>query len=112
MSLRTDYTGALDTKLAEARQNGFTFVKTTNLTSITSGMATAAGQGKKKFTLNFAATYQPADLRLKGPLWLAYQSGIVEALASEDIMQNEVTVDLNLSDSLNTSIDLIFDFTK
>ena len=111
MSLRTDYTGALDTKLAEARSNGFTFIKTTNLADITSGMAAAAAQGKKKFTLNFSVSYQPSDLRLLGPLWLAYKSGIMEALASEDIMENEVTVELNTSDQLATSIDLNFDFT-
>ena len=68
MSLRTDFTGALDTKLAEARQAGYDFIKVTNLASITSGMATAAAQGKKQFTLNYSVSYQPSDLRLLGNL--------------------------------------------
>jgi hypothetical protein len=110
MSLRTDYTGSLDTKLAEARQAGRDFVLVTNLAAITSGMASAAAQGKKAFNLNFGVSYQPQDLRLEGPLWKAYSSGILEGLASEDVMNNEVTVKLNTSDSLNTSIDLDFDF--
>ena len=110
MSLRTDFTGAIDTKLAEARQAGYDFVKVTNIASITSDMATAAGQGKKQFTLNYTATYQPSDLRLQGDLWRAYQSGIREALGNEDLMLNEVAISLNTSDSLTTSIDLAFDF--
>lgn len=110
MSLRTDFTGGLDTKLAEARQAGYDFVKVTNLADITTDMASAADQGKKQFTLNYSVTYQASDLRLLGDLWRAFQTGITEGLASEDVMLNEVTVSLNTSDSLNTSIDLKFDF--
>ena len=110
MSLRTDFTGAFDTKLAEAREAGYDFIKITNIAAITTAMATVAGQGKKQFTLNYTVTYQPADLRLKGDLWRAYQTGVTEGLASEDLMLNEVTVSLNTSDSLSTSVDLIFDF--
>ena len=110
MSLRTDYTGAFDTGLAEARAAGSDFVLVTNLASITSDMALAADQGKREFTLNYTVTYQPSDLRLLGPLWRAFQTGVTEGLASEDLMLNEVTVSLNTSDSLSTSVDLIFDF--
>ena len=52
MSLRTDYTGAYDTKVAEARAAGSTSILTTNLATITSEMATAAGQGLQTFTVN------------------------------------------------------------
>jgi len=110
MSLRTDFTGAFDTKLAEARAAGLTFVTTTNLAAITAGMAVAAGQGKKQFTLNYSVSYQPSDLRLLGDLWRAFQTGITQGFASEDLMINEVTVKLNTADSLSTSVDLAFDF--
>lgn len=110
MSLRTSYTGALDTKLAEARADGKDWVLTDNLAGITSGLTAAANRGQRKFTLTFAATYQPADLRLQGPLWEAYKSGILEGLASQDIMGNEVVVKLNTADQLATNIDLQFSF--
>jgi hypothetical protein len=110
MSLRTTFTGALDAKLAQARQAGYDFVTVDNLASITTDITTAAGQGKKKFTLSYTVTYQPQDLRLLGPLWSAYQTGVVEGLASEDIMMNEVVVKLNTNDSLTTKIDMEFTF--
>ena len=110
MSLRTGYTGATDAKLALARQAGYDFIIVTNLAQITTDMAAAAAQGKRKFTLNYTASFQPQDLRLEGPLWDAYQSGIYEGLTTEDIMQNEVTVVLNTSDTVSTSVDLVFDF--
>lgn len=110
MSLRTTYSGALDAKLAEAREAGKDSVLITNLASITSAMTAAANAGKKKFTVNIPVTYQPADIRALGFLWFAYQTGVVEALASEDVMMNEVSVSLNTSDQLATSIDLKFQF--
>ena len=110
MSLRTNYTGTLDTKLAEARAAGLTAVATTNLAAITSTLQAAANRGQKSFTANFTATYQPADLRLLGPLWEAYRTGVIQALSDEDIMGNEVTVSLNTSDQLATSIDIKFKF--
>lgn len=110
MSLRTSYSGALDAKLAEARDSGYDAVLVTNLADIAADMAAAAASGKKKFTVNFSVTYQPADLRLKGPLWEAYKTGVEQALASEDLMGNEATVELNTTDQLNTSIDIKFSF--
>ena len=110
MSLRTDYTGSMDAKLAQARQAGHDFIKVTNLAQIVTDMAAAAAQGKKIFTLNYGASFQPEDLRLEGPLWDAYQSGISEGLTSEDIMQGEVAIALNTSDTVSTSIDLNFTF--
>jgi hypothetical protein len=110
MSLRTNYTGALDTKLAEARAAGVTAVATTNLAAITSAMTAAANRGQKKFTVSYSVSYQPADLRLLGPLWEAYKTGVMQALAAEDLMFNEVVVSLNTSDQLATSIDLKFQF--
>lgn len=110
MSFRTTYTGALDTKLAEARAAGSTFVVTTNAAAITAGLTDAANKGQKKFTLNYGVSYQPSDLRLLGPLWEAFKTGVEQGLASQDIMGNEVTVKLNTSDNLSTSVDLMFQF--
>lgn len=110
MSLRTTYTGALDTKLAEARDAGSDSILVTNLAAITSAITAAANAGKKKFTVNIAVTYQPADIRALGLLWEAYKTGVVQALASEDVMMNEVVVKLNTSDQLSTSLDLNFQF--
>jgi hypothetical protein len=110
MSLRTTYTGALDTKLAEARAAGNTFIVTTNTAAIDTGLSTAAGRGQKKFTLTYTVSYQPSDLRLLGPLWEAFKTGMLQGLASQDIMGNEVTVKLNTTDTVTTSVDLIFAF--
>ena len=110
MSLRTGYTGSMDAKLAQARQAGHDFIAVTNLAQITVDMAASAAQGKRTFTLNYSASFQPDDLRLEGPLWEAYQSGVSEGLTAEDIMQNEVSVVLNTSDTVSTSIDLVFNF--
>jgi hypothetical protein len=110
MSLRTDFTGATDTALAAARAAGVTFIDTTNLAAITSAMAAAAAQGKRAFTLSYSVTYQTEDLKLLGPLWEAFETGITQALAVEDIMGNEVTVSLNTSDTVTTRVDLAFDF--
>lgn len=110
MSLRTNFTGTLDSKLADARTNGYTAVTVTILADLTTQMAVAANRGMKKFTYTFVATYQPADLRLLGPLWEAFKSGVEQGLYSQDIMGNEFNVVLNTSDQLSTGIDLNFDF--
>jgi hypothetical protein len=110
MSLRTTYTGAHDTKLAEARAAGVTAVSVTNLTALTTAITNAANKGQRSFTYNFTVSYQPADLRLLGPLWDSFKTGILQALAAEDIMNGEVAVSLNTSDQLSTSVDIKFSF--
>lgn len=110
MSLRTDFTGALDTKLAEARANGRNWVLVDNFADITTQMAAAAAKGQKQFTLTFGVTYQTDDLRLEGCLWDAYKSGIMEGLFSEDVMDNEVNVVLNTLDTVSLRINLEFTF--
>lgn len=110
MSLRTDYTGALDAKLAEARAAGRTWVLTTNLADISSSMAAAAASGVKAFTFTASASYQPNDLKLLGALWEAFKTGIEQGLAEEDLMGNELTVSLNTADASNTKVDVKFDF--
>ena len=110
MSLRTTYTGTLDAKLAEAREAGRDWVLTTNVAAITSAITSAASSGKKSFTYTASAAFQPTDLRLLGPLWEAHKTGILQALAEEDLMFNEVSVELNTSDQTQTQIDVNFDF--
>ena len=110
MSLRTIYTGAIDTKLAEARAAGRTFVLTTNLADITTAMTNAANSGIKDFTYTEAVAFQPADIRLEGCLFEAFKTGVLQGLAEEDLMGNEVTVTLNISDATTTRIDIAFKF--
>lgn len=110
MSLRTTYTGAYDTKVAQARLAGYDAILTTNLVALTTAMTNAANQGLSTFAYNYVASYQPTDLRLKGNLWEAYRTGILQALASENIMFNEVAVTIDLSDSIITTIVLSFIF--
>lgn len=110
MSLRTDFTSAVDTKLAEARTSGNTFVKVTNLANISAEITAAAAKGLKEFTVNLVVTYQPQDLRLNGCLLAAFVSGMEEGLYSEDIMSNEVSIVLNVDDTIETSFDLNFTF--
>ena len=110
MSLRTTYTGALDTKLAEARAAGRTWVLTTNISDITTALNSAANSGVKSFTFTGGATYQSADLKLLGSLWDAHRTGILQGLAEEDLMGNEVTVTLNTSDQSIVKIDIKFTF--
>jgi hypothetical protein len=111
MSLRTAYTGSLSSALVAARTAGRLFiVDPTNLTALQNAMVIAANSGKTQFTYNHGVTYQPADLRLLGALWEAYQTGVLQGLAEQDIMFNEVEVNLNTSDQQQTSIDLVFSF--
>jgi len=110
MSLRTDFTGAYDTKIAEARTAGKDSILTTNLAYITAQMALASGAGKQSFTVTITVSYQPQDIRTAGNLWEAYKSGVEEGMASEDVVGNEVSVELNTSDTVTTQVDLVFSF--
>jgi len=109
MTLRTDFTGLLDTKLQEAHDAGVTFIGTSNAI-IATAMSNAAASGLKTFTVNLTPTFQPADLRLGGNLWYAYQSGILGAIAIEGIMGNEVTATLDTTDAVTLVMDLTFSF--
>lgn len=110
MSLRTDFTGALDSKLQEAYDAGVTFIATDNLASLTTQMATASASGLTTFTINLTPTYQPADLRLGGNLWFAFQSGMMGAFGIEGVMSNNVATTLDTTDSITLVIDCTFTF--
>ena len=110
MTLRTDYTNAFDTTMNAARQAGSDFVLVTSLVTIQTELGTASGQGKKTFTITLAPTYDPADLKLLGPKWLAFKSGMEEALYSEDLISSEVAVVENCSDVSTFQVDINFTF--
>ena len=100
----------IDTALAAARDAGYQQVTVTAVATISSALVIAAGKGQKVFTVNISLSYDPADLRLEGPKWDAYQSGVAQGLAENDIMANEYAIVLNTSDSVSTSMDLNFSF--
>ena len=116
MSLKTDYfdgaTG-LQSKSNDAFDAGVTFVTTTNLATISAALIAAAAAGTTKFTTTIITTYNPAILRgNKGNnlILKAYLSGIQQGLANQDVYEYECLAQLNVSDSVDTKIDLNFNF--
>ena len=110
MTLREDYSGALDTALEAARLAGYTQVTSGSAATISAALIVAAGKGQKTFTVTVVLSYDPADLRLEGPKWDAFKSGVSQGLGAGDIMVNEYTIKLNTDDSVSTSMDLDFTF--
>jgi len=112
MSLKTDYLNG-STGFYEQMDDVFTQGEgwiTTNLAAISTALQTNAAKGQKIFTVNLAVAFEPTNLRLLGPHWKSFQSGVQSGLAAQQIYNYEVVVDLNTSDSMNTSIDLKFTF--
>lgn len=116
MSLKTDFfdgaTG-LQTQCNNAFDAGVTFVTVTNLSAISAALISAAAAGNTKFTVNLATTYLPSTLRgNKGNnlILKAYLAGIQDGLAQQDVYNYECTPALNTSDSIDTTIDLNFNF--
>jgi len=116
MSLKTDFfdgaTG-LQTKCNDAFDAGVTFVTVTNLAAISAALISAAAAGNTKFTTTLLTTYNPATLRgNKGNnlILKAYLAGVQEGLANQDIYNYECVPALNVSDSVDTKIDLNFNF--
>ena len=113
MSLKTDYLDGVNgftQKMKDASDAGNDWV-VNNRSSIVTKLQEAAAKGLKVFTVSLYVSYEPANLRLKGLHWKSFQSGVVSALIAEDIHMYEVSVELNKTDSVQTKIDLIFDFT-
>lgn len=120
MSLRDQYfAGAtgLTQKLQDAHDAGVDLVGTgTGIgqwDAITAGLQTNAAAGLKKFTVTIPTTYLPAALRgNKGDnlILKAYLSGITEQLSNQLIYDFECTPTLNTSDTVDTKIDLNFNF--
>ncbi|CAB4124759.1 hypothetical protein UFOVP53_28 [uncultured Caudovirales phage] len=110
MSLKTDYlqgaTG-LTTQMLAVFTSGEAFI-TNNLVTLTTEMQTAAAAGITKFTVSIVAPVSGHNLRLKGTYMNTYFAGIRSALMAEEIYDYEVSVVLNTSDTVDTSIDLNF----
>ena len=116
MSLKTDYfdglTG-LHQKEADAFSAGVTFVTVTNLAAISTALVSAAAAGNTKFTVTLTTSYNPSILRgNKGNnlILKSYLAGIQKGLADQAIYDFECTPSLNIADSVDTKIDLAFDF--
>ena len=116
MSLRSIYGGALAAKLEEARLEGRKLViDSTNepnpVPGLEAAFVAAANSGKKTFTYSTSSIgFQPADLRLQGPLFDALKTGIIQGLAEQGIGYSEMIIALNTLDQQDTKIDMTFMF--
>lgn len=116
MSLRTDYfdglTG-LHQKELDAFDAGVDFVNVDNLAEISLELKDAAAEGKVKFTVTLSTLYNPGILRgNKGDnlILKSYLAGIQKGLADQGIFDFECVPSLNVLDSVETKIDLVFNF--
>ena len=116
MSLKTDYfdgaTG-LQAKCNDAFDAGVTFVATDQLAAISAALIAQAALGNTKFVVTLITAYSPNSLRgNKGNnlILKAYLAGIQKGLADQDIYNYECTPTLNVADSVDTKIDLNFNF--
>lgn len=116
MSLKTDYfdgaTG-LQAKCNDAFDAGVTFVTVDNLSAISTALINAAAAGSTKFTVSLSTSYNPSTLRgNKGNnlILKAYLAGIQKGLADQEVYSYECTPALNVADSVDTKIDLNFNF--
>ena len=116
MSLKTDFfdgaTG-LHTKCNEAFTAGVTFVTVTNLSVISTALVNAAAAGETTFTVTVTTTYQTSILRgNKGNnlILKSYLAGIQKGLADQQIYSYECTPSLNITDAIETKINLNFNF--
>lgn len=116
MSLKTDfYDGAtgLHEKCNDAFDAGVTWVTVDNLAAISAALIAQAAAGNTKFTTTLLTSYNPSILRgNKGEnlILKSYLAGIQKGLADQEIYSYECTPKLNVSDSVDTKIDLNFNF--
>ena len=117
MSLKTDYfdglTG-LHQKMADTFTAGQTYV-TGNLATLSTALKDSAAQGKVSFsvTITGTGTVNSAHLRAnKGEnlLLKSFFSGVRDGLASQAIYDYECTLELDISDSVNTNVKFNFNF--
>jgi hypothetical protein len=116
MSLRTDFfdgaTG-LHTKCNDAFDAGVTFVTVDNATAISNALKDNAASGKTAFIVSLITSYNTAILKGnsgKNLILKAYLAGIEKGLADGDIYNYEVSISLNVTDTLSTKVDLAFNF--
>lgn len=116
MSLKTDFfdglTG-LHQKEIDAFDAGVTFITVDNTAAISAALISNAAAGKTKFVVTLGTTYNPTALRgNKGDnlILKSYLAGIVKGLSDQDIFDFECTPTLNVNDTVDTKIDLNFNF--
>ena len=118
MSLKTDYydgaTG-LNQQMDAAFAAGGTYV-TANLTTLSNALKDNASKGLTSFTVNITGTgsLSAANLRANNGnnlLLKSFLAGITDGMAAQNIYSYECTPSLNVSDSINTSVDFKFTFT-
>lgn len=140
MTLRNDYNTALTTALMDVRDAAIEYFGTTILSTIQSDIQAEAAKGNKSFTLTYMAGGNgvvSSDLRLAGPLWDAYKTGVLHVMyrpdtitacainepdtslpatldqtvaSGGDLMFNEVQVNINTTDASQVKVDLVFTF--
>lgn len=112
MSLKTDYldgANGFTQKMALVFAAGQQFV-VNNRAALQAELETNAAKGNKTFTVTILTAFEPEFLRLAGIHMNTYFSGIKSGLLSEEIYEQEVSISLNTSDQIDTSIDLKFTF--
>lgn len=110
MSLKTDYldgANGFTQKMALVFAAGEQFV-VDNRAALQAELETNAAKGNKTFTVNILTAFEPEYLRLQGNHMKTYFSGIRAGLLAEEIYEQEVTITLNTSDQVDTSVDLKF----
>lgn len=119
MSLRTDYfdgaTG-LNAKLIDAFTEGEDYVAD-NLTTLSTAILSAAEQGLTKFTVKVTGTgglngsYLRAN-KSNNLLCKSFFAGIHAGLAAEQIFDYECTLTLDVSDTVDTNVNFVFNFSN
>ena len=116
MSLKSDYydgaTG-LHVKCNDAFTAGVVFVTVDNLAEISAAMIDAAAAGNTKFVVSLLTTYNASILRgNKGNnlILKSYLAGIQKGMADQEVYNYECVPTLNIADTIDTKIDLNFNF--
>jgi len=117
MSLREEYsgvcTGGFHDDMATVFQAGVDFVGTEGspgaaYADLSTALSNAAAAGTKTFTVTVDTSFETDNLRLNGIHQQTYFAGIIDALAHEGIYSTYVSLSLNTSQQLVTSINFNF----
>lgn len=110
MSLKTDFldgVSGLSQKMAAVFAAGAQFV-VDNRAALQAELETSASKGLRSFTVTLLVAFEPDYLRLEGAHMNTFFSGIKSGLLAEEIYEHEVSLELNTSDQVDTSIDFVF----
>ncbi len=121
MTLKTDYTTALNTALTNAFTAGEAFA-TANIgysdpptnqvpLPLTAACKTAAASGQNTFTVFLTTSYNPEALKLNGNFLKSYLAGIYYGLTAQGVYHTyEVTLSLDTSTVGTNKIKFSFTF--